>query len=224
MKQRHALIFLLSFVLLSFALLFAGCEKSAPQPEPTTDPTTSAAVLSTTETTTAEEPTTKEVSFGGVLTETGEWVSHDGYYIHLPAGVYIDGAIIYDAKHPHEVDNSDYSVYAGDPRKIGQMGRVFELDSGETLKEIADNFTVIEEDDDYAGEQWELRDAGEFTGQRGNQIQYVVIDSFWINPYLYHFWIELDETRAAHIWFWEPEYNPKTDLPRFKEIAASVRP
>ena len=219
MKKRHTLVFLLLFV-----LLFAGCEKAAPQLDPPTDPTTSAAVTTvptTTEPTTAED---SHVSSGDGATESGEWAFHDGYSIHLPEGVSLDYSILYDTKRPHEADNSDLNIVAGAPRKIGQAGGAFELESGETLKGIADKFAELDEDDEYAEEKWELCDSGEFTGQRGNRICYVVIDSFWINPFLYHFWIELDETHAAHIWFWALEYNPETDLPRLKEIAASVRP
>jgi len=219
MKKHHTLIFLVLFV-----LLFAGCEKAAPQPEATTDLTTSAAT--TTITSTTEEPTTEEAFSKEQLTETREWLFNNGrgaqFYIRLPKGMHLDSSIINDANRPHEADNPDWNVSAGDPRKVGETYSKLELPPRKTLKDLAYEF--YEDEEEFVDMQKELHDTGEFKGQRGNRIFYMVIESETFNPYLYHFWIELDETQAAWIWFWEPEYHPETDLPRLKEIAASVRP
>jgi len=219
MKKHHVLILLLCLV-----LFFVGCGKTAPQPEAPTDLTTSAAVTtitSTTKTTTAEDTS---VSSGDGLTETGEWLFNNGfedeYYVRLPDGMYLRSSTIYDANRSHLVSSD--AVSAGAPYKVGELLAIREMGFGKTPKGFADEY--LADKGEGLEMQEELREAGEFEGQRGNQINYLVIESETLNPYLYHFWIELDETHAAHIWFWEPEYNPETDLPRFKEIAASVRP
>jgi len=209
-------------------LLLTGCGRLAQAPEePTTGETTTAVITTTEAPTSTEAPTTQRPQAGGILTDTGEYLYYNDYYtddicqfyIRLPESMSIGDTIIWDmefAGFPGAPNHDDAF-----PHKVGEFWGGRELGPGETLEDLARE--LLEPDEE--GEVWrELLDSGEFTGNRGNGIFYQVAKcAYDFVSYDYVFYVMLDETHAAQMYFWNSVYTPDVDLPRFKEIAASVR-
>jgi len=209
-------------LLLSLALCFAlfACGQTAP--EPATAITTEAETTVEIEVTTEDELTTEaEITLSAPVT-AGKYHHYtnenDGsdYYIWLPNSMSIEGSIIMDMEFAG-FPNSPNSP-PDPPRKVGEFCGIYELAPGKNLEDIAGtNYQNTEEN------TWEHLDAGEFTGQTGNRIYYQAVTGGELGSLRYHFYIMLDDTRVAQLYLWNSEYTPEVDLPRFSEIAASVK-
>jgi len=206
-------------LLLALCLLLCACGRTTPNPEttPNVELTTTAAPI-TQETETQPNPPDETPAGGRYVFYRFEYApgEFDGnYYIWLPDSMSIQASssIIMDMEF---AGFDDPNSPPEPPRKVGEFCGVYELALGETLEELAGaNYQNSEES------TWTHLDAGEFAGRRGNRIYYqVVAGSF---AYYYHFCIQLDDTRVAQLYFWNSVYTPDVDLPRFSEIAGSVR-
>jgi len=204
-------------LLLALCLLLFACGRTTPNPETTTN-----VELTTTATPTTQEPETQpdppdETPVGGryffYIHEYAPGMVDGNYYVWLPNSMSIEDSIIMDMEF---AGFDDPHFPAEPPRKVGEFCGVYELAPGETLEELAGaNYQDSEES------TWTHLDAGEFAGRRGNRIYYqVVAGSF---AYYYHFTIQLEDTRVAQMYFWNSVHTPDVDLPRFSEIAGSVR-
>jgi len=206
-------------LLLCLALLFGlfACGNAKLEP---TEPTTTEAITTTEEATTEEEFTSEAEITLNTPVAAGKYHHYtnenDGsnYYIWLSNSMSINDTIIMDM---------EFAGFPGDPhspespRKVGELIPMSELALGETLEDLAD---ATYQNTEYA---WTYLDAGEFTGQNGNRIYYQVVTGGELGSCRYHFYIMLDDTRVAQLYLWNSVYTPEIDLPRFSEIAASVR-
>jgi len=207
----------IAIFLLALLLLLPACGRVVPEPIPET--------TTAMESTTAEEATTKPLpTTGEAPAETGRYVFYrfeyapgeiDGnYYVWLPNSMSIEASIIMDMEF---AGFDDPNTPPEPPRKAGEFTGVHELAPGGTLEDMAgENY----QNSEYT---WERLDAGELTGYNGNRIYYQVVTGGELGSYRYHFYIMLDETQVAQLYFWNSVYIPEVDLPRFSEIAASVK-
>jgi len=209
----------IAILLLALCLLLPACGRVVPGPAPETT-----LEELTAEAPAAQPPETRPDLTEKDLTETGRYLFYrhenapgeiDGnYYIWLPNSMSIEDSIIMDMEFAGFPDDPNSPTEP--PRKAGWFAGVYELAPGETLEDIAG--AVYQN-----SEEREHLDAGEFTGQNGNRIYYQVVVGGEIGAFLYNFYVMLDETRTARLYFWNAVYTPKVDLPRFSEIAASVK-
>jgi len=212
MKKCACLLLALLFCVTAFA----GCRKGGGQsPTTASDPTSSPVASESTEST--EAPTTPTAP----STAAGEYFYDNGgsqFYIRLPESMSVDYSVINDMEFAGWPDHPEL------PHKVGEFWGVRALAPGETVEDLG---RALLQRDAQAEESWgwEALDAGNFTGERGNKIHYqVVVSSIEFEAYMYVFHITLDKASAVQMYFWNSVYTPAVDLPRFKEIVASVRP
>jgi len=205
--------------LLACAMLFSGCVKEEGTPVASADETATAITTTTVEETSAAEPEEQPDGLREILYRHDNGIEVTQLHISLPASMSIIESIIMDMEFEGFGDSNSPPK---PPRKVGEIGTIHELAPGETLEEHAN--PVCEEDEYEENSIFERLDSGEFTGRRGNLIYYEVKTGGELGAYMYCFYIMLDDTREVMIYLWSNVYTPEADLPRFKEIAATVRP